>query len=114
MKLTVKPGGVPPGSYIAKFVGFEEKPGFEGKPGLLWTCEVASGPFTGSRPTGFTPLEPSAGNKCGRFLAGVLGRMPGVGETTDLTPCVGKPYLIVVEATDKGGSKIVSITAPPA
>jgi hypothetical protein len=114
MKLTVKAGGVPPNSYIAKFKGVEQKPGFEGKPGLLWTCEVASGPFTGSKATGFTPLEPTAANKCGRFLAGIVGKMPGLGESVDLSAYVGKPYLIVVEATDKGGSKIVSITAPPA
>ena len=36
MKLTVKSGGVPPGTYVAKFNGVERKESKFG-PGLIWT-----------------------------------------------------------------------------
>jgi hypothetical protein len=112
MKLTVKSGGVPPGSYVAKFKGVEPKESKFG-PGLLWAFEVASGPHAGAKATGFSQTDPTANNKCGKVLAGILGKMPGVGESVDLSAYVGKPYLIVVEKTEGGGSKIVSVTAPP-
>jgi hypothetical protein len=112
MKLTVTAGGVPPGSYIAGFLSMEPKESQHG-PGLLWTCEVASGAYAGAKPTGMTGPKPTPTNKCGRFVAGITGKALTLSETVDLTPYVGKLYLIVVEATDKGGSKIVSITAPP-
>jgi hypothetical protein len=112
MKLTVTAGGVPPGSYVADFKALEQKDSQFG-PGLLWTLEVASGPHAGAKATGMTGTKPSPANKCGKFLAGIMGRMPAVGETVDVTPFIGKRYLIVVEATEKGGSKITSITAPP-
>jgi hypothetical protein len=112
MKLTVSAGGVPPGSYIATLKSVEAKDSQFG-PGLIWTCEVASGGNAGAKATGMTGTKPTANNKCGKFLAGIMGRMPSVGETIDLAPHIGKRFLIVVEATDKGGGKIVSITAPP-
>jgi hypothetical protein len=112
VKLTVKSGGVPPGSYIAKFVGVEQKDSSYG-PGLIWTFEIVSGPNAKGKATGMTGTEPTPANKCGKFLAGVTGKMPGVGESVDISLFIGKRYCIVVEATEKGGGKIVSVTAPP-
>jgi hypothetical protein len=119
MKLTVKAGGVPGGSkgsplqYVAKLVGAEQKSGFNGKPGLLWQFEVVSGPFAKSKAAGMTDLEPTAANKTGRFLAGITGKPLVVEQEIDLQAFVGKTYLIGVEMTDKGGSKVVSVSAPP-
>ena len=75
MKLTVKAGGVPPGSYIAKFLGVEPKESQFG-PGLTWTFEVVNGPQASCKATAMTQTTPTPGNGCGRLLAGVLGKMP--------------------------------------
>jgi hypothetical protein len=112
MKLTVKSGGVPPGSYVAMLKGVEAKESKFG-PGLFWTFEVSNGPHAGVKATAFSQPEPTANNKCGKFLAGIMGKMPGVGETVDLSPYIGKPYLIVVEKTEGGGGKVSTVTAAP-
>jgi hypothetical protein len=113
MKLTVKAGGVPTGSYVAKFAGVEQRDHAQYGPGLLWQFEIVSGPNAGAKATGMTGTVPTTQNKCGKFLAGVTGKPLAVGESIDLTPFVGTRYLIVVEQAEKG-SRIVSITAPPA
>jgi hypothetical protein len=111
MKLVVKAGGVPPGSYVARFLGAEPRESQFG-PGLLWQFEVASGQQAGAKATGMTGSEPTAQNKCGRFLAAITGKPLSVGESVDLTAFVGRPYLIVVEKNDKG-SRVATVTAAP-
>jgi hypothetical protein len=113
MKLTVSAGGVPPGSYVADFQGVEAKESQFG-PGLLWTFNVVGGQHPGAKATGMTTNKPTPQNKCGKFLAGVTGKALAVNDTVDLAPFVGKRYMIVVEGTDKGGSKVTTVMSPPA
>lgn len=112
MKLTVKAGGVPPGAHTAKFLGVEQKESKFG-PGIVWKFEVVSGPYAKAKTSGMTGIEPTAQNKCGKFLAGIMGKPLSVDQEIDLQSYVGKMYLVVVEPTDKGGSRITSISLPP-
>lgn len=112
MKLTVKAGGIPAGSHFAKFEGVEQSQSKHGE-GLKWKFTVTSGQYAGVGVSGFTSDAPTTGNKCGRFVKGLTGKALTVGEAIDLNACVGKSYLIIVELTDKGGSKVVDVKLPP-
>lgn len=112
MILTVSNGIVPAGSYSATFDGVEIKASAFG-PGLSWQFTVASGPYAGSKVTAMTPQSPTHSNKAGRFVSGLLGRALQTGEQLDLSQCRGKKYLIVVAQTEKGGSKVETVTALP-
>ena len=111
MKLTVKAGGIPAGSYIAKLLGVEQKQTAYGD-GLLWQFEVVSGPNAGAKVSVMTGLEPTAQNKCGRILSGITGKPLSVGQDIDLATYFGKSYLIVVEKNDKG-SRITAVSTAP-
>src|SRR4051794_41104352 len=97
MKLTIKSGGVPAGSYAARFIGVEQRESVHG-PGLLWAWEVLKGPHAGAKVTGFTGDSPTPNNKCGRFLAGLLGgKLPPTGEVVDPSTLADKQCLVTVE-----------------
>lgn len=112
MKLTLSSGGVPAGSYLAKFLGVEATEPNQFGPGIRWNFEIAAGPHTGTkigRPTG---TKPTLKNKCGQFLIGVSGKSV-MGEEIDLSAFVGTVYLIVVVQRPEGGTSLDSVSIPP-
>jgi hypothetical protein len=112
MKLTIKAGGVPAGSYVARFLGVEQRDYPQYGPGLLWQFEIVAGPHAGGKVNAMSSPDPTAANKCGRILAGIMNKLPGVGESVDLSTYVGKSFLVIVEQSDRG-SRITAVTAPP-
>jgi hypothetical protein len=111
--LRVSSGGVPPGSYLAKFVGIEETHNQEYGAGIRWIFEIVTGPHKGGRPPRTTSPNPSLKNGCGKMLSGITGKPLIPGEDHDLEPFIGKTYLIVVVATESGSTKIDSVSPPP-
>ena len=112
MKLTLSKGGVPAGSYVAKFVGVEPSEPNQYGPCIRWNFEVVTGPHAGTklgRPTG---TKPTIKNKCGQFLIGLSGKSV-LGEEIDLSQYVGKNYLIVVVNRPEGGTSLDSVSMPP-
>ena len=112
MKLQVRSGGVPAGSYIGRFVGAEPTETKLGK-ALRWTWEVLSGPHVGAKASRITPPEPTTRNACGRILSGITGKVLTTGEEHDPQTYVGRTYLLVVAACDGGGSRVETVTLPP-
>ncbi len=112
MKLKVSSGGVPKGTYLAKFVSVESITNDYG-PGLTWKWEVLRGPHAGQSVGRITTPTPTAKNACGKILSGLLGKSLSVDEEVDLSLLVGKAYLVVVVETDRGGSKVDSVTPAP-
>lgn len=110
--LKVSAGGVPVGSYVANFVGIEPTSNEFGE-GLKWEFEVASGPHKGQKTSRMTTNIPSLKNAAGKILAGLVGHTLTPGEQIDPVAYKGKPYLIVVAATDKGSTRIESVSPPP-
>jgi hypothetical protein len=53
--LRVSSGGVPPGSYLAKFLGVEDTHNDEYGPGFRWIFEIITGPKRGAGPLGSHP-----------------------------------------------------------
>lgn len=111
--LRVSSGGVPAGSYMAKFLGVEETHNDEYGAGIRWLFEVISGPHKGGRPPRITSDRPTLKNGCGRMLAGITGRPLVPDEDIDLDLYIGKTYLVVVVNTESGGTRIESVSPPP-
>ena len=105
---------LPDGSYYAIYRGNERTPAreYQGKmleAGVRWNFEVSRGPCKGKRLGPITGSTPKPNTACGRTLAGVLGRMPSVGEAVNLQQCVGGEYIVTVS-----GGKVTGVSQPPA
>jgi len=112
MKLTVSSGGVPAGSYLSKFVGVDDITNDYG-PGLVWEFEVVTGPQAGHKATRITTVTPTQKNACGKILSGVVGKPLTAGEELDVSASVGKTFLVVVGETDRGSTRVESVTPAP-
>src|SRR5262245_14774153 len=111
--LTVGAGGVPVGSYLAQYIGYEPVApntdrGFNA--GLRWKFKVLSGAQKGQVASRVTGTTASLKNSCGRMLGGLLGRALQAGEAIDPDQFIGKTYLIVVAAGPQGGTRIDAVT----
>lgn len=112
MKLVLSSGGVPPGSYLAKFIGTEPSDGGQYGPGIKWSFEIVSGRYAGQKICRTTGLLPTLKNGCGKMLIGVSGKAIE-GEEIDLAQFIGRTYLIVLVQRPEGGTSLDSVTAPP-
>lgn len=110
--LKVSAGGVPAGSYLARFVGLETTTNDIGE-GLRWIFEVTAGPHTGAKASRITSPSPTLKNACGKMLAGVTGRGLAPEESVNLDAFLGRIYLVVVVNTDSGATRIDSVSPPP-
>lgn len=106
MKLTVTASGLPPGSYKAKLVKVEPTEHAEYGPGLRWAFAVADGPHADRLAARTTGCYPTAQNALGRMLAGMLGRPLTVDDEVDVDDLIGREFVIAVEATENGGTRI--------
>lgn len=117
LMLTVSSGGVPAGAYSATLASVEPTPADPQRgygPGLRWTFAVAAGPLAGQTTQRVTSPTPTPRNACGRILAGVVGRELRPGESVDLSPYIGRTYLVIVETGEGGGTRVASVAAAPA
>jgi hypothetical protein len=116
MKLKVTSGSVPAGAYTAKFLGIESIPDDPARgfgEGLRWQFEVLTGPHKGARTSRITTATPSLKNACGKMLQGVTGKSLASGDEIDLEAFVGRNYLVVVQATESGATRVETASAPP-
>jgi hypothetical protein len=112
MKLTVKPGAVPPGSYRAHLAAVESTQHDQYGPGLRFVFVVADGLFAGLEAGRTTGCVPTPRNALGRLLAGLLGRNLTIDEDVELEELIGRDYLIVVAETETGGSRVEAVSVP--
>ena len=111
MKLTVS-GGVPEGSYLAKFANVEPMTNALGD-GLKWTWEITSGANAGLTVCSISSNSPSPKNRCGKIVSGMLGKPLTTGEELDTNSLIGQTFLIVVRKGENGGSYVDSVTKAP-
>lgn len=116
---TVKPSGeLPVGSYFAVFknvVPFDGNDKIDGER-WKWLWEVTTGPLKGREVSALTDPTFTAGNKAGKFVAGMAGRALQTGE--DLSPviesCKGKRFVLSVAGGPKGGKVgVQAVSLPP-
>jgi hypothetical protein len=110
--LKVSAGGVPAGSYLARFAAVETTSNEFGE-GLKWVFEVTNGPSKGAKTSRITSQSPTLKNSCGKMLAGITGRTLAPEESVDIDAFLGKTYLVVVVLTDSGATRIDSVSPPP-
>lgn len=107
MKLKMQ--GLPLGSYTAEFNEIEQTNHPEYGDGLAWKFTVRGGQFNGQQASRITGTTPTSKNACGRLLKGIAGRLPDVGQETDLSKFYGKRYQIIVEETDSGSTRVSAV-----
>jgi hypothetical protein len=105
----MQPGGVPSGTYRAKFCGVEPSQHAEYGPGVRFLFEVTDGPYAGQQTGRVTALKPTPGNNTGRMLAGIVGRPLRPDEEVDIDQYVGRPYLLTVEQTPGGATRVATV-----
>jgi hypothetical protein len=112
-RFVVKPAGPPPGSYRARFVGVEQTNHIEFGPGLRFVFEILSGPHAGLRASRVTPAAPTLTNAAGRMLSGLAGRPLRADEAVDADAFVGREYLLTVEQTMTGATRVATAVPVP-
>lgn len=118
VEVTASGGSVPVGSYLAKFekvesTEFEDKDAGTKEQKLKWWFVIVSGKHAGQRLGTLTGVQIRPTTQAGRFVAGVHGKPVEIGQQINLENYYGKTCLIVVEQTEKGFSKIKSVSPPP-
>ena len=109
----VKAGGGPPaGFYKGNFLNVESTEHKEFGEGLKFVFEIAEGDHKGEQATRITSASPTPKNAAGRMIAGITGESLTAGMNVDLTPFVGKPYLLQVEETANGNGTRISTCMP--
>jgi hypothetical protein len=105
---------VPVGSYTGTFAGYEVQPENREKgyaAGLRWNFKIDAGPHTGQMTSRITGSQPSPRNSCGKMLQGLIGRALREGEQIDPDQFIGKRYMLVVAASQNGGTRIEAVVA---
>ena len=67
---------------------------------------------TRTRCPGSTAI-PSLKNACGKMLQGIAGKNLASGDEIDVATFVGHNFLIVVQATESGATRVETASAPP-
>lgn len=105
-------GGPPPGIYRGVFKDCEPFEHVEFGEGLRWIFEIETGEHAGETATRVTGLRPTPRNAAGRVIAGITGRPVAAGQKLDLMPFVGRSYLVQVEETKTGSTRVATIMTP--
>jgi hypothetical protein len=108
---------IPPGSYIADFIGVSEVTIQTPKgPGVRWRWQwaVATGQQAGHIASAMTECDISPQTLAGRLIAGLIGRDVKAGDDVRaaVEDCKGKRYLIAVQPGPKGGKAGVRMVGP--
>jgi hypothetical protein len=112
MKIMVKSGSVPAGTYSATFQGVENVNNDFG-PGLRFNFRISGGLHDGRTVSRTTSPNAFPQNACGKMVAAISAKPIEVGTEVDLSTYVGKLYLIIVAATKSGASRVETVTPMP-
>ena len=105
-------GGPPAGNYRAEFVGVETTTHEEYGDGLRWSWRVSEGPQKGVIARRITSPKPTTGNAAGRLIAAMTGTTLAGGQKASIRDCVGKVFLVSVQATKSGTGTRVETAMP--
>jgi hypothetical protein len=108
--VTVKEVGAPPGDYLGQLETIEDTNHLEYGAGLRFVFTVTVGAYSGRKVSRFTQAEPTPNNNLGKMLAGLLGRPLKSDEEVDLDHFIGREYHLVVEATEKGSTRVSAVS----
>lgn len=99
---------VKPGVYQAVCTGVETRSAKDGSGDFrVWEFTLRDG--TGRTVSASSSMSTTPKSKGGKWLAGLLGKAPQVGQTVEP---VGQACTIVVELNDDGYERVIAVTAP--
>ncbi len=101
--------GVPAGAYEGEFVGVEPSPENEYGPGLKWSWKIIKGDHAGRIAIRTTGTNPSPKNACGKIIDALAGKTLAEGEDFKPKQFVGRKYMVIVQAGDKGGTRVETV-----
>ena len=100
---------VPAGDYQCKFLGTEEIQHKEYGDRKKWEFEVDDGgPQHGKKVSGWTGPDPTPTNKCGDFLAAIVGCETADKAGGDPDDHIGGRYLVTARLSETGKSSVVA------
>lgn len=107
-------GGVPAGTYKGTLQGIEPVPTNEEKgwgAGVKFVFSVTEeGEHKGKTPSRIVSgNRPTPNNGLGKMLVALMGGAPKPGDKVDPMACIGKPYMLMVAATPKGGTRVETV-----
>ena len=105
-------GGPPPGNYKASFEGVEQTTHDEYGEGLRWNWKVVDGPQAGVIASRTTSPKATTGNACGKLISAMTGTTLAGGQKTSIRDCIGRTFLISVQATKSGTGTRVETAMP--
>ena len=111
LQFAIKAGGGPPaGFYKGTFQTVETTEHEEFGPGLKFVFAISEGDHKGESATRITGSEPTPKNAAGRMISGISGETLTPEKSVDLTPFVGREYLLQVEDCKSGnGTRVVTV-----
>lgn len=104
-EIEIGSGGIPPGSYKARFTGATKASSDYGD-ALKFAWEVVDGPLAGSTASRMVSGKPTPGNNAGKLIAALTGGAATAGQKVRLSDCIGRIFVIDVRATASGGSRV--------
>lgn len=108
---------LPVAMYLAKFVGVSNHTLQTGEARWRWAWEVTSGEHVGKQASALTNIGVSPSSQAGVLIAGLIGQDLKTGDNVKslVDACVGRVYMVSVQAGPKGGKPAVrSVGKPPA
>ncbi|SRR5579871_6594146 len=116
MKLVVGSGGVPVGSYMMEFCGYEEVPADKDRgfgAALRWKFVITEGKYKDSTVSRITTPSPTLKNACGKMLSAIIGKPLTAGDGADLDEHIGVGLIGQVAETESGATRVESVMRPP-
>jgi hypothetical protein len=103
--------------HLCEFKGVEhfepdpKKSKFDFGPGWVWRWQCIEGPNKGRFGTRVTGKAPTPKSACGRMLSMLVGRPLEKDVEVDLDQYIGKRFLVTMEATESGGTRVSTFYA---
>lgn len=110
MQFTMEAGGIPAGVYRASFIGVEiynENADRFGQ-GVKLRFRVVDGPHANSETSRICSAKMTTGSALGKFAVALAGGQLSPGQSFDFAQHVNATGMIIVEATQAGGSRVAS------
>ena len=114
MQLTMK-AEVPEGEYLGKLVSVDEWNENVDKygPAIRFAWVITRGDYEGQEVSRITGTRVTKKTALGKLLRGLKGASIEPGEQIDPTAFIGREYVLRVEETESGATRVASVISPP-
>ena len=108
MAFVMKAAGVPIGQYRARFSKWEQSVHEQYGDRLLFEFEIVDGEHAGASSSRFCSAKLTPKSALAKIASGLAGKKLEPGDSFDPDTYVGRTYLIIVEETESGATRVAS------